>query len=328
MATVSIIGAGAWGTALAVVANRAGSDTTIWSRNKEIVRTIAETGENALRLPGIKFDPRIVSTFNLEDACQANILVVAIPAQAFREVTTKMAPYVPNDSYVIIASKGIEIKQAYLMSEIAAQTLPNCSIAVLSGPSFADEVAMGLPTAVTLAAENLTKSDWLARSFNNIHFRVYPSEDIIGVQIGGALKNVLAIASGIIVGRRMGSNAQASLITRGLSELIQLAKAKGGRASTLSGLSGIGDICLTCYNEKSRNMSLGKAIALGKSVPEVIAQTSNLTEGIATSKTITKLSETYGIEMPICAAVDAILNQGADVGLTIEAILERPMRAE
>ncbi len=328
MATVGVIGAGAWGTALALVAHRAGSQTMIWGREPEVIENIAKKGENPTRLPGVKFDPMIVSTMDLEEACQANILVVAVPAQYLREVTTAMAPFVPDDSYVVIASKGVEVDSRMLMSEVASQTLPHRPIGILSGPSFADEVANGLPTAVALAAGDLIKSNWLARSFNSKHFRIYPTDDVVGVQIGGALKNVLAIAAGIVEGRKLGNNAHAALVARGLAELTRLAVAKGGRVETLGGLSGIGDICLTCYNDKSRNMRFGKIIGMGKSVQQAIEETEHLTEGVATSKVVMAMAEELAVDLPVCSAVNDILNKGLDVDIVIEDLLSRPIRTE
>ncbi|MGB0935241.1 MAG: NAD(P)H-dependent glycerol-3-phosphate dehydrogenase [Alphaproteobacteria bacterium] len=328
MSTVSVIGAGSWGTAIALAAHRAGSKTTIWSHSDEEIARMIETGGHPNRLPGVKIDPEITLTDDLETACQSNIIVIAVPAQVVRQVTAKMACFVPSTSYIIIASKGIEIDTGLLMSEVTDQTLPGRSVAVLTGPSFALPVALGKPTGVMLAAETLSASQILARAFNSKTFRVYASDDVIGAQIGGALKNVLAIASGIIRGKELGENALAFLITRGLSEITRLAVAKGGRADTIAGLSGLGDICLSCTSSTSRNFAFGELIGQGMTAEQAAEKLGHLVEGAASSKTIEMLSESLKIEMPICGAVDAVLSGQATVEEMIEALLSRPTRVE
>jgi glycerol-3-phosphate dehydrogenase (NAD(P)+) len=328
MTTVSIIGSGAWGTAIAAAADRAGTHTTIWSKDKSTVQGIHATGENPECFKGHKLSPSIVATTDLSLACQANIIVLSVPAQLVRQVSLEIAPLVPEDSYIVVASKGIEQSTGMLMSEILTETLPGRSIGIISGPSFAEEVFLGLPSAVTLAADTITTSSWLSRAFNSPTLRIYASDDIIGAQIGGALKNVIAIASGIVAGSHLGENARAMIITRGLSEISRLAAAKGGKVETLYGLSGLGDICLTCTSPTSRNFKFGIEIGEGKSVKEVLLNSKSLTEGLYTSSTITILAESLGVDMPICKAVDDILNHGAEISEAMNVLMDRPPATE
>jgi glycerol-3-phosphate dehydrogenase (NAD(P)+) len=328
MTTVSVIGSGTWGTAIAAAADRAGTQTTIWSKDESTVKGIKATGVNPECFPGQKLSTSISVTNDLAEAGQANIIVLSVPAQFAREVTLELAPLVPDDSYIVIASKGIEQSSGLLMSEVMAETLPGRSVGILSGPSFAEEVFKGLPSAVTLAAESLTTSSWLARAFNSPTLRIYASDDIIGAQMGGALKNVLAIASGIVAGHKLGENARAMIITRGLSEIARLAVAKGGKVETLYGLSGLGDICLTCTSPTSRNFKFGFEIGRGKSVKEVLANSNFLTEGLYTSRTIAKLAQELDVEMPICKAVDDILNHGIDIDDAMHVLMDRPPTIE
>ncbi len=328
MTTVSVIGSGTWGTAIAAAADRAGTQTTIWSKDESTVKGIKATGVNPECFPGQKLSTTISVTNDLAQAGQSNIIVLSVPAQFAREVTLELAPLVPDDSYIVIASKGIEQSSGLLMSEVMAETLPGRSVGILSGPSFAEEVFKGLPSAVTLAAESLTTSSWLARAFNSSTLRIYASDDIIGAQMGGALKNVLAIASGIVAGHKLGENARAMIITRGLSEISRLAVAKGGKVETLYGLSGLGDICLTCTSPTSRNFKFGFEIGRGKSVKDVLASSTFLTEGLYTSRTIAKLAQELEVEMPICKAVDDILNNGIDIDDAMHVLMDRPPTIE
>lgn len=324
MSTVCIIGAGSWGTAIATVVARAGAQPTLWAREQEVVNQIAECGENKQFLPGIKLDPMITATMDLEEVCRANIIVIAVPAQFIRKVTLEMAKYVPKESYLIIAAKGVELDTGLFMSEVIAETLPGRSVAILSGPCFAGEVAQGLPAAATLASESLTTSAWLARSFQNASFQIETSDDVIGAQIGGALKNVLAIAVGILYGRNMGFNAPMVLMTKGLAEMAQIVVAKGGKPETLMGLSGIGDICLTCTSETSRNRSFGVKIGEGVPVAKLMSEFDKVVEGAPTAAAITKLAKEMGLNLPIMSAVDNIVRKGAEVEFMLEELLMQP----
>jgi glycerol-3-phosphate dehydrogenase (NAD(P)+) len=328
MASVGIIGAGAWGTALAAAAVRGGSQAIIWCREPVVAKDIARHHENKRMLPGYTLPEEVIATTDLETACKANIIVMATPAQYFREVSMQIEPFVSEDSYVVIASKGIEIESRQLLSDIAVQTLPKMSISVISGPSFADEVAAGMPTAVALAAKDETTASWLARVFNSETFRVYPNDDIVGVQMGGALKNVLAIAAGVCRGRGMGSNTHAALLTRGLTEIVRLAVAMGGKRETLYGLAGVGDIILTCGNDKSRNMKFGISLGQGESAADLLSHRHAVIEGAHTAKTVAKLAELYNVEMPICAAVNEIIEGRMSVEDVLKELLERPVKPE
>lgn len=328
MSRISVIGAGAWGTALAVAAQSAGSDTLLWSRNQEVVEGINKNHENHIYMSGVKLSPEITATTDLEAACKASIIIIAAGAQNFREITRNMSKYLSDDAYIIISSKGIELDTGMLMSEVAAQTLPGHSVGVLTGPAFAREVGEGLPTAVSLATDSLKTSELLARSLGSSSFRVYSSNDVIGAQIGGALKNVLAIAAGIVTGRGLGENARASLITRGVYEIARLAAAKGADHQTIYGLAGLGDISLSCNSPTSRNMSFGLDLGLGKKPQALLESHPRLVEGFHTAQAIMTLVAKLGIEMPICEAVYNIVNNGSDIDQEIQKVLSRPMKAE
>jgi glycerol-3-phosphate dehydrogenase (NAD(P)+) len=328
MTSVSVMGGGAWGTALAMVAQRAGSQSTLWVKDNDLAHTMRQQRVNVKHLADVLIDPSIQITANLQDACYANIMVIAVPAQALREALEKFKPYLKPDTYIILASKGIEAESGLLMSEVAREIIPDHVLAILSGPNFADEVARNLPSATTLATEDETIGIWLAHSFSSLNFRVYTSQDIIGAQVAGALKNVLAIAAGILEGRNLGANARAALITRGLAEITRLVVAKGGKPETMLGLTGVGDLCLTCSSEKSRNMQFGKSLGLGASLEEVCSNSSKIVEGMPTAQSLMLLAQELRIEVPICKAVHGILYQGLDIDIAISQLLNRPLKPE
>lgn len=329
MKRLAIIGGGAWGTALATVACRAGSLPMLWARDPEVVRAINERHENPCFLPDVTLDPAITATSDLRaavDGAEAALLVV--PAQFLRGVLDLLASQLRPKLPVLHCAKGIEAHSLQTMSEIAGEILPGWPWAVLSGPSFAAEVACDQPTAVTIASHNAA----LARSFmvalGSARFRTYLSEDPIGVEIGGAVKNVLAIACGIVVGRGLGDNARAALITRGLAEMIRLGLAKGGGAETFRGLSGLGDLVLTCSSAKSRNYALGLALGRGKNLDAVLHRSRSVVEGVATAAAVARLVARLGIEMPISQAIDALLHRGESIDAMIDRLLRRPHRSE
>ena len=325
---LGIIGAGAWGTALAHMAARAGRTITIQAREAEVARAINRDRRNPLFLPDVDLDPAIVATTDGAEAVRADAVLLAAPAQFMRDVCSPLAaawrPGVP----AVICAKGIEQESLALMSEVVAQVLPLAPIAVLSGPTFAREVAAGLPAAVTLAAGDPAICRGLARAIGSARFRTYRSDDPVGAQMGGAVKNVLAIACGIVQGRGLGDNARAALITRGLGEIVRLGKAKGGRPETLMGLSGLGDLTLTCNAMQSRNYSLGVALGEGVNLDEVLRGRASVTEGVFTASSVAGLAERLDVDMPISAAVDRVLNEGADIDETIAGLLARPALAE
>jgi len=325
---IGIIGGGAWGTALAVTARRAGRDVILWARETDVVAAINERHENPLFLPGIAIDAAIAATGELATAASANAVLLAVPAQHLREIAGSLAPSLRPGAAVVICAKGVEEKTGALMSEAAAAVLPGAKLAILSGPTFAGEVARGLPTAVTLATADQALGRAVIAALGTRSFRPYLSDDMVGAEIGGAVKNVLAIACGIVAGRRLGDNARAALITRGLAEMVRLARVKGGRPETLMGLSGLGDLTLTCTGLQSRNHSLGFALGEGKSLAAILGARRSIAEGVSSAAAVGALARRLGVDMPIVAAVDAILHRAADIDETIAGLLARPFRAE
>ncbi len=328
MERIGIIGGGAWGTALATVAARAGRGALLWAIEAEVVDGINTDHRNPVYLPDVDLDEDIRATTDLAHAADADILLLATPAQHMRDVTARLADHLAPGVPVVVCAKGVEQGTHALMTDVLAETLPDAPVAVLSGPTFAREVALGLPTAVTLACADDVIGDALVAALGGAHFRPYRSDDVIGAEIGGAVKNVLAIACGITEGRGLGENARAALITRGLAEMTRLCLAKGGRAETMMGLSGLGDLTLTCSSTKSRNYSLGHALGQGEKLEQVMAGRRTVAEGVHSAAAVVRLAGTLAIEMPIVAAVDDILNHGADIGVVIDGLLQRPFRAE
>lgn len=325
---IGIIGGGAWGTALALTARRAGRAVVLWAREPDVVGAINRDHVNPLFLPDVPLDPAIRATQELDDAAAADALLLVAPAQHLRSLTRGLARHVAASTPVVICTKGIEEKSGALMSEVGATELPGAAIAVLSGPTFAGEVARGLPTAVTLAADDAELGQRLIAALGTRSFRPYLSDDRVGAEIGGAVKNVLAIACGIVTGRQLGDNARAALITRGLAEMVRLALAKGGRAETLMGLSGLGDLVLTCTGLQSRNHSLGVALGEGRALKDVLAERRSVAEGVTSAAAATALARRLGVDMPITTAVDDILHRGAAVDQAIAALLARPFKSE
>lgn len=325
---IGIVGGGAWGTALALVALRAGRTPLLWAREAEVVEAVSSGHENRLFLPGIALDPRLRATGDLAEVAASDLLLLATPTQHLRAVTTALAPHLANATPIVLCAKGIEEGSGALLSEVAAATLPGLPMAVLSGPTFAAEVARDLPTAITLATSDAELGKELVQSLGSRAFRPYLSDDMAGAEVGGAIKNVIAIACGIVMGRKLGDNARAALITRGLAEMARLALAKGGRAETLMGLSGLGDLTLTCTGLQSRNHSLGVALGEGQVLADILASRRSVAEGVPSSRAAAALARRLGIEMPIVAAVEAILHRGAGIDAVIEGLLSRPFRAE
>jgi glycerol-3-phosphate dehydrogenase (NAD(P)+) len=325
MSRIGVIGAGAWGLALASVAERAGHQVTIWARRPEVVREINAAHALAARLPGITFGKTVTATSAAQDLARSDAVLAVVPAQYLRDVLGQFGTLsVP----VILCAKGIEARSGELMPEVLADCLPQCPGLVLSGPSFAADVAHGLPTAVTLAGPNLRiAKDW-AGLLSLKTFRIYPSDDLRGVALGGAVKNVLAIACGIAAGKSLGDSARAALTTRAFAELTRFGKALGGRAETLTGLSGLGDLLLTCSSRQSRNFSFGLNLGDGKSAAEAKALAKGTIEGIATAAIVARLARLQNIEMPICDAVHAIIDGGSNPEEEIARLLARPVNPE
>ncbi len=329
MKRLTIIGAGAWGTALSVVARRAGSAPVLWARDRTIVSAINERHENPLLLPGTILDPTIVATSDIDAAtADAEAALLAIPAQFLRGVILTLRRGLPSGLPVLLCSKGIEAGSLKTMSEVSADLLPKSPVAVLSGPTFAAEVARGLPTAVTIASHDAALARAFVGALGNGRFRPYSSDDPTGAEIGGAVKNVIAIACGTVVGRGLGENARASLITRGLAEMIWVGLAKGARAETFRGLSGLGDLVLTCSSSQSRNYAFGLALGRGQLLTDIFAARRSVVEGVETAAAVSGLAQRIGVEMPICEAVEAVLHRGASIDTVIDSLLRRPNRRE
>jgi len=321
-----IVGAGAWGTALSIALNRAGRNVTLWARTPDLAAGLAEKRENTGYLPGAKLDPSINITSNLADLSACNALILATPAQHMRATCKALAPHCATRRPLIIAAKGIELTTHRLMSEVVAEEMPQHPVFILSGPSFANEIAKNMPAALTLASESGAED--LARSMSSPLFRLYTTDDIIGTQIGGAIKNVLAIACGIVTGRNLGENARAALITRGLAEMIRLGTALGARPETLMGLSGLGDVVLTCSSTQSRNMSLGLALGQGKNLNDILTSRTSVTEGISTAAAALSLAYHHGVDMPVVSATDLILREKVSIDDVVSGLLSRPLRHE
>ncbi len=326
---IGILGGGAWGTALAVSARRAGRSVTLWAREPDVVESIARDGTNPAFLPGVDLPDGIAATADAASVVSAaDAVLLVTPAQFLRATCAGLADHWRAGVPAVVCAKGLETATGTMMGAVVAETLPNAPLAVLSGPTFAVEVARGLPTAVSLACADRALGEALVHALGTPTFRPYWTDDVTGVQIGGAVKNVLAIACGIVEGRGMGDNARAALITRGLAEIARLAAAKGARPETLMGLSGMGDLVLTCNNMQSRNFSLGVQLGRGEALADILAGRTAVTEGVFSAASVTELARRLGVDMPICAAVDAVLNAGADLDTAIAGLLSRPFKAE
>jgi glycerol-3-phosphate dehydrogenase (NAD(P)+) len=329
MKRLVVIGAGAWGTALAIVAQRAGTGAILWARDPEVAAAINERHQNPYYLPGVALDPAIAATADIESAvATADAALLAVPTQFLRGVLGALRGRVRPGLPVLHCAKGIEIGTLATMSQIGAELLPGSPYAVLSGPSFAAEVASGLPTAVTIAGTDTAVAKLFMAALGGNRFRPYLSPDPVGAEIGGAVKNVLAIACGIVVGRGLGDNARAALITRGLAEMVRLGLAQGAQAETFRGLSGLGDLVLTCGAGQSRNHALGLALGHGHSLEAALAGRRSVVEGVATAAAAAELAARLGIEMPISEAVDAVLHRGVAIDEMTDRLLRRPYRSE
>ncbi|QIG48009.1 NAD(P)-dependent glycerol-3-phosphate dehydrogenase [Nordella sp. HKS 07] len=325
MSRIGVLGAGAWGMALASVAERAGHDVTVWARKPETAALINGTHRLEVRLPGIEFGKKLRATSDPSDLSGVDAVLAMVPAQVLRGV---LAQFQHLKVPVVLCAKGIEADSGLLMNEVLAQCLPEVPGLILSGPSFAADVARGLPTAVTLASSDLRLAkDW-AQALSLPTFRIYPSDDPRGVELGGAVKNVLAIACGIAAGKNLGDSARAALTTRAFTELTRFGKALGGRPETLTGLSGLGDLLLTCSSRQSRNYSFGLALGEGKSAEAALAEARGTVEGIATARIVARLAREQSIDMPISVAVAAVIDGASDPETEIARLLARPINPE
>jgi glycerol-3-phosphate dehydrogenase (NAD(P)+) len=328
ISSVGVIGAGAWGTALAQVCRRAGLEVVLWARETDVLDSIRRTGENSLFLPGVKLESGIRATGDFADLSAVDMILAVPPAQHLRAVLTAFAPHAPAGAPVVLCAKGVEQGSLKLMTEVLADVLPHARAAVLSGPSFAGEVARGLPTAVTLACPDAAWAERLAEAIATPAFRPYVSHDLIGAEAGGAVKNVLAIACGVVEGKGLGRSAHAAVITRGFAELTRLAVALGAEAETVAGLCGLGDLVLTCSSPQSRNMSVGLALGRGDSLAAALEGKLSVAEGVQSAPAVTALARRCGVDAPICAATAAVLAGEISVDSAIEGLLSRPLRVE
>jgi glycerol-3-phosphate dehydrogenase (NAD(P)+) len=324
--TIAIVGGGAWGTALANAAAAAGRDVILWMRDADAARQIQASRVNARYLPGVRLGERVRVTAATSELRTAAAVLLVVPAQATRASLVTLSADLPGDAPIVVCAKGIERGSGRFLTDIVGELRPQAPVAVLSGPSFADDVARGLPTAVTLACRDEVVAADLAGALSGPSLRVYHGGDVRGVEIGGAAKNVLAIACGIVEGRGLGESAKAALTARGFAELLRFARAYDGRAETLMGLSGLGDLVLTCSSAHSRNFSFGER--LGRGVPLAEAGAGKLVEGAATASVLTELARRKSVDMPIAEAVDAIIAGRLTIDQTIEALMSRPLRTE
>jgi glycerol-3-phosphate dehydrogenase (NAD(P)+) len=326
--SVAVLGGGAWGTALAQVAAAAGRSVTLWAREPEVVESVNHRRENELFLPGVTLNQVIRATGELDDAASAELILAAAPAQHMRSVLSAVREHLQPGAALVLCAKGVERGSLALMTEVLSQEISELEPAVLSGPGFAKDVARGLPTATTVASRDQALAHRIVATIGLPTFRPYVADDLIGAEIGGAVKNVIAIACGVAEGRKLGDGARAALITRGFAELTRLGLAMGAKAETLSGLCGLGDLVLTCASLTSRNTSLGAALGQGRKLGEVLAERRSVAEGAESAPAVVALAAKYKVEMPICAAVDDIVAERVSIDDAIKALLSRPFRAE
>ncbi|MGE5160229.1 MAG: NAD(P)H-dependent glycerol-3-phosphate dehydrogenase [Betaproteobacteria bacterium] len=329
MGRVAVIGGGAFGTAMACVLRRRGHDVALWAREPEVVEAINQRGENPLFLRGVNLPQGIAATVEIAAAVRgADFVVLVPPAQNMRAVTSLLQPHVVPGTPVVSCSKGVERGTCAFMSQVLADTLPQAVVAILSGPSFAADIAVDRPAGVTLACADPVLGARLEDAIGSGRFRVYLSDDVVGAQIGGVMKNVMAIACGYVTGKGLGNSMRAMLVARGLAEAVDLGLALGARLETFLGLSGIGDIDLSCNSPQSRNMSLGIALGQGQTLQQILGERITVQEGVHSAGAIAELAGRLGVEMPIAGLVDRILNHGADPQRELEALLALPLGVE
>jgi len=325
---VAVLGAGAWGTALAQVAAAAKRAVTLWAREAEVVDGVNQAQENPLFLPGVRLNPVIRATDELEEVASADLILAVPPAQHMRATLKALRPHLRTGTPIVLCAKGVERGTLALMTDVLQEELPDRTPAVLSGPGFAKDVARGLPTATTIASPDQELAQRIVATIGLPTFRPYVADDLVGAEIGGAVKNVIAIACGVAEGRKLGDGARAALITRGFAELTRLGLAMGGKAETLSGLCGLGDLVLTCASLTSRNTSLGAALGEGRKLADILAERRSVAEGMESAPAVAALAERHNVEMPISTAVDAIVAERISIDDAITQLLARPFKAE
>lgn len=326
--TVAVLGGGAWGTALAQVAAAAGRKVVLWALEPDVAEGVNSAHENALYLPGLALNPAVTATNDLAEAARSELILAVPPAQHMRSVLKSLRPHLKPAQPVVLCAKGIERGSLALMTDVLREEAPEAAPAVLSGPGFAKDVARGLPTATTIASEDAALARCVVATIGLPTFRPYVTDDLIGAEIGGAVKNVIAVACGMAEGRRLGDGARAALITRGFAELTRLGLALGARAETLSGLCGLGDLVLTCTSMTSRNTSLGAALGEGRALKDILAERRSVAEGAESAPAVVALAKKHNVEMPISAAVDAIIAGRINIDEAISALLSRPFKTE
>jgi glycerol-3-phosphate dehydrogenase (NAD(P)+) len=324
---IAIIGAGAWGTALAQSLANSGKHVVMWALESEVVDSINNHHENKMYLKDVRLNETIKATHNLDEIKDCDVYLITTPAQHVRKTLENMKTTLTGKPF-IICSKGIEVETGDLLSEVATEVIPDAQVGILTGPTFASEVARGLPCALTLAIKDKALGENLVSLIGSRTLRTYLTDDVIGAQIGGAVKNVIAVASGVVQGRGMGESARCALVTRGLTEMARLAKAMGAKKSTLMGMCGVGDLMLTASSMQSRNFSLGHALGEGKTLEEILGERIAVTEGVHTAKALQVMASNNAVDMPISKAVNEFLNEGAKIEDIIERVLDRPLRKE
>ena len=325
MKTIGIIGAGAWGTALAQMLSKGGRDVVLQARETELVESINAKHENTIYLPGIELDENIRATDCLKDVARRDVLLIVTPAQYVRSTLEEIKDEIQK-KILVVCSKGIELESGKLLSQVCQEVAPDATIAVMTGPTFASEIALGLPAAATIGIKDKDIGAELQDLLGVKGFRPYITDDVIGVQLGGAIKNVIAIACGVVYGRELGESARAALLTRGVAEIARLGVAMGAKKTTLLGMCGIGDLMLTASSMQSRNFSLGAALGEGKSMESILSQRNAVTEGVHTARSTLKLAKQYAVDMPITEAVYKCLHEDLSVEDAIEQMLNRPFK--
>lgn len=326
---IAIVGAGSWGTALAVVAARAGHEVTLWSRDAEVVKSIAEQRINSRYLTSTAIPDRVSATNRIDDALDnASLVLLAAPSHAARQLLTEMAPELDDDAIVVSVSKGIEIETGKRISEIVKEVTGSRAFVCLSGPSFAKEVVTGSPTAIVAASRDAAAARTVQNDLSFENLRIYTNADVIGTELGGSVKNVMAIAAGMTTGSGLGSNSVAALITRGLAEITRLARREGAQVETLMGLAGLGDLVLTCTGQLSRNRFVGEQLGKGITLDKIVAGMNEVAEGIKTTRAVKQLAARAGLEMPITNEVNAVLYEGKSVRAAVAELMSRPLREE
>lgn len=327
--TVAVFGAGSWGTALAIQLARNGLDVNLWGHRRDHIERLVRESENLAYLPGIKLDKNIKPTASIKDCLrQAQIVLIAIPSKNFREFLRALKPHISPEISIFWATKGFEIASGKLLHQLVCEELPGHHYGVVSGPTFASEVARGLPAAITCAGDDAAATALFADLLHGNRFRCYTSSDVIGVELGGALKNIIAIAVGVADGLGFGANTRAALMTRGLSEVMRLGHSLGAREETLMGLAGLGDLILTCTDDQSRNRRFGLAIGEGKSVPEAELEVGQTVEGLRAAKAIYLISRELGLDLPIMTQVYYVLYEGRKPLDAVKSLEDRPQKAE